>query len=121
MKRLIAKVPGIEHGHDFNVVLVERGDRYGLNDCLVHDRDDPMVEFYDAFHVLTEQPFGLFVSRYNLSTLLCDPGGYGSPKCGGICLDGTNADVWAVDGVHLYAAIGAACAATGRLAESGKW
>ena len=31
----------------FNVRIVNKGDRYGRADCLTHDDDRPMVEFYD--------------------------------------------------------------------------
>jgi hypothetical protein len=59
-------------GRPFNVRLVCRGGRYGLNDCLVHDEDDPLVEFWDA--TAEDDPRftrgrGQFVSRYYLSTL----------------------------------------------------
>lgn len=59
-------------GRSFNIVLVCRGDRYGLNDCLTHDKDDPMVEFWDATYE-NDPRFtlgrGQFVSRYYLTTL----------------------------------------------------
>lgn len=59
-----------ENGRKFNVRLVRKGDRYGLNNCRVHDEDKALVEFYDA----TQDPnkFGIcgqFVSRYYLDTL----------------------------------------------------
>lgn len=50
------------------VRLVHRGERFGLNDALVHDRDDPLVEFYDVRHAHTD--LGQFVQRYFRSTLL---------------------------------------------------
>ena len=54
-------------GLTWTVRLVRKGDPYGLNLQVVHDKDDPMVEFYDTRHPHTE--WGQFVSRYNLSTL----------------------------------------------------
>ena len=51
----------------FNIRLVYEGDHYGLNDCLTHDKLDPLVEFYDRRYPHT--PRGQFVSRYYLSTL----------------------------------------------------
>ena len=30
----------------WNVRILRRGDRYGLNDCLTHEEDDPIIEFY---------------------------------------------------------------------------
>ena len=51
----------------FNVRVVMRGEKYGLNNFLTHDKFDPLVEFYDTRHHHTEH--GQFVSRYYLSTL----------------------------------------------------
>lgn len=54
---------------NFNVRIVREGDRYGFNDCLVHDQAEPLVEFYDAKADSAFGPRGQFVSRYLLSTL----------------------------------------------------
>lgn len=59
----------------FNIRIVRRGDRYGLNSALVHDKDEPMVEFYDATQ--SGKPgfseLGQFVARYYIGTLLESP------------------------------------------------
>lgn len=52
----------------FFVRIVRKGDRYGLDFCLTHNENEPMVEFYDTRYPHTE--FGQFVSRYYLSTTL---------------------------------------------------
>ena len=52
------------------VRVVYKGDRYGRAWKLVHDTDDPLVEFYDGRHSFMDSDLGQFVSRYNLSTLL---------------------------------------------------
>lgn len=52
----------------FIVRLVKRGQKYGLENCLTHDKDDPLIEFYDAKSDFTA--YGQFVSRYSCSTLL---------------------------------------------------
>lgn len=57
----------------FNVRIVSRGNTYGRDDCLTHNEDDALVEFYDA----KQDPAkfgrrGQFVSRYYLTTLLQD-------------------------------------------------
>jgi len=60
-----------DRGRKFNVRIVLKGDRYGRGDCLVHDKTDPMVEFYDATYE-NKPGFGhrgQFVSRYYLSTI----------------------------------------------------
>jgi hypothetical protein len=62
----------------FNVRIVNKGDKYGLNDCLVNDKA-PMVEFYDTRYPHTQ--YGQFVSRYYVDTIL------DGSDCG-LCLDG---------------------------------
>lgn len=48
------------------VRIVEKGDKYGLDDCLDND-GKPLVEFYDTRYEHTD--LGQFVSRYFLDTL----------------------------------------------------
>lgn len=54
----------------FTVTIVRKGDHYGRNNCVTHNEDAPMVEFYDARY---KRPgftsAGQFVSRYYLHTL----------------------------------------------------
>lgn len=72
----------MEKVEKFNVRLVNTGERYGRDDCLVNDKA-PMVEFYDSRY--TDPSFGergQFVSRYYVSTLL------ERPHHVGLCLDG---------------------------------
>lgn len=64
---------------NFNVRIVNTGDTYGRNDCLVNDKGT-LVEFYDKRYE-HEIVRGQFVSRYYASTLL-DSG------CNGLALDG---------------------------------
>jgi len=69
-------------GDRWLVRVVKRDDRYGLNDCLVHDEDDPLVEFYDAEYRGSGEgrefgPRGQFVARYYWSTLCKRPRGLG--------------------------------------------
>lgn len=55
----------------WRVRFVRKGDRYGLNHCLTHEEDEPLVEFYDrefAGDIFPDE--GQFVSRYDVSTLL---------------------------------------------------
>ena len=77
---------------NYNARIVRKGDRYGLNDCLTHDEDDLMVEFYLDSHHDIHGPRGFFVSRYYIGTLLNQPGFYGHEhKPGtGLCLYGGN-------------------------------
>lgn len=55
----------------WTVRIVFKGEHYGLDGGQLHERDEPLVEFYD-----TEQdkdkfgPWGQFVARYYLDTLL---------------------------------------------------
>ncbi len=55
-------------GINWTIRIVDHGDRYGLNDCLTHDKMDPLVEFYDQRSSQTER--GQFVSSYYLTTLI---------------------------------------------------
>jgi len=55
---------------NWRVKLVMKGDKYGLDNCLTHDDDEPMVEFYDLKYKETFGEEGQFVSRYNLGTIL---------------------------------------------------
>jgi len=69
-----------DRGRTFNVRLVRKGEAYGREGALRHDKIDPLVEFFDTTHKRT--PLGQLVSRYFASTLLAaDPGG-------GLNLDG---------------------------------
>lgn len=67
----------------FAVVLVRKGDKYGLDNCLTYDEVEPMVEFYDADYAGKRgfTSLGQFVSRYYLKTLTERP-------IAGLCLDG---------------------------------
>lgn len=59
----------------FNVRIVSRGDKYGLNFALTHNEDMPLVEFYDSRYMHTE--YGQFVSRYYLDTIINHDEGLG--------------------------------------------
>lgn len=54
------------------VRIVEKDDKYGLDDCLDND-GTPLVEFYDTRYEHTD--LGQFVSRYLLGTLTEGEGG----------------------------------------------
>lgn len=66
----------------FSVRIVSKGEGYGLNEAVIHDREEPLVEFYDARHAHT--CYGQFVSRYYVSTVLGHPGNYGLNLYGGV-------------------------------------
>jgi hypothetical protein len=78
------------------VRLVRQGDRYGRDDCLVHDELAPMVEFYDLVHVDKFGPRGQFVSRYCLQTLLGRDEWSNRRPTDGINLH-LGVEVWSVD------------------------
>ena len=74
-----------------------KSERYGLNDCLVHDKDEPLVEFFDAAQDHTVfGPLGQFVSRYYRSTLM------ESKNHDGLLLD-TGAPHWQIGAEGLRA------------------
>lgn len=90
-----------DRGREFNVRLVKRGERWGLNDGLTHDKDDPLVEFYGER--------GQFVSNYYLSTLeesVREARG-GLPR--GLLLWGDD-PAWSLDGAALLMAVRGASA-----------
>jgi hypothetical protein len=76
--------------------FVRKGDRYGLDGCLTHDEDNPLIEFYDARYDHNEWAgfCGQFISRYYLSTLE-ENRGFHERGCG-LDLDGGIPD-WKVD------------------------
>jgi len=102
------------NGRSFFVRTVLKGDKYGLDDRLTHDRDDPMIEFYDAQYanVRSFGPRGQFVSRYYVSTLAKHPTG------AGLCLDG-GVPEWSVDAAAL-APVLRLCAGFAELVKLGK-
>lgn len=75
-------------GRKFKVCVIDTGDRYGLNNCLVN-YGDPMVEFWDMFTFPDE---GQFVSRYYVDTILEDDG----DGVSGLNLD-NGEPVWSID------------------------
>lgn len=85
------------------VRVVFPGDRYGRLDCLVHDRFEPMVEFYDATH--DDTPRGFFVSRYYLETLVEAAAATASrERPPGLQLDGQDPR-WALNALTLQEAV----------------
>lgn len=50
-----------EQGKPLFAKTINKGEKYGLNDCLVHDENEPLIEFYNG---------DFFVSRYYRSTLM---------------------------------------------------
>ncbi|ATX81987.1 hypothetical protein Ga0123462_1123 [Mariprofundus ferrinatatus] len=81
----------------FNVKILNKGDQYGLNKCLRHDEEEPVVEFYDARHKNSD-PEGQFISRYYVKTLLGMDDELLSEDITlgqrGLCLDGNHSDTW---------------------------
>lgn len=83
----------------WNVRLVFKGDVYGRDDCLIHNADEPLIEFYDAEQRADKfGPRGQFVQRYNASTVLSMP-----PRRG-LCLYGGEPR-WNVQPGQLFAII----------------
>lgn len=67
------------------VRVVRTGDKYGLNNCLIHTDAEPSVEFYDSNQDPDKfGPLGQFVSRYYLSTMLQRDQGVGLILMGGV-------------------------------------
>ena len=92
------------NGVPFNTRLIQRGDHYGRDNCLTHNDDRPMIEFYDARYPYTA--YGQFVSRYYIETLT-----EGQSLRYGLDLHGGEAD-WKVDAATLEAMLTDALAVT---------
>ncbi len=75
----------------WTVRIVRNGQSYGATNSLVHNQEDPLVEFYDTRYDHT--PDGQFVSRYYKSTLMAN-------NRDGLCLQGGVPD-WQIDGDAL--------------------
>lgn len=59
----------IQDRRKWRVRIVRKGESYGLNNCLTHEYDDPLIEFWDLD--ASKEKFGeegQFVSSYYLST-----------------------------------------------------
>jgi hypothetical protein len=82
----------ISHNIEFNVLIIPQFAKYGLNNCLTHEQEEPLIEFYDNRHKHTE--FGQFISRYNTSTLT-------SRDIAGLNLQGGVAD-WYIDAKEMH-------------------
>lgn len=86
----------------FLVRVVFPGDCYGRLDGVVHDKEDALVEFYDAS--IDDTPRGYFVSRYYLETLIGTPEPTGRVQIEGLLLD-TGDHRWSLDGRALQEAL----------------
>jgi hypothetical protein len=63
-----------EAGRCFEVRCIRKGDHYGLHDCLIHNEDEPVIEFQDITPEetnLTPEPH--FIARYPAATILQRP------------------------------------------------
>lgn len=96
-------------GIRFNVRVVLKGEPYGTGYCLTHDKDKPLVEFYDArFGVKGGfDSRGQFISRYYLDTIK-GTSEYskiaGDTEVRGICLQGGIPE-WSVTKENVISAI----------------
>ena len=97
-----------DDGRTFTVRVIEQGDNYGLNDCLTHEKQKPMVEFFDKTYIEGFTPLGQFVSRYYYATLV-------DALFGGINLD-NGVDVWHVSAENVQDAVAFAYTVTQEVA-----
>ena len=71
-------------GH-FNVRILRKGEKYGLENCLTHKERKPLVEFYDYRHRDDKEwKRGQFVSRYYAETILKHDLNFGLSLDGGV-------------------------------------
>lgn len=74
MMNKIAKFYDNERGQPWTIRIVTEGDKYGRDDCLTYEKEEPVVEFYDAdnphsIDISSGIVLGQFVSRYYISTI----------------------------------------------------
>jgi len=99
-------VPG-GGGFDFLVRLVKKGDTYGRNFYLVHNQDEPLVEFYDTRYPHIQSPggqmLGQFVSRFTRSALdgSSEWSSGPEPSQEGLQLGGRHAPDWKIDAAGM--------------------
>ncbi len=99
----VATIHNSETGIPFTMRLVRKGDGYGRDLALIHDKDEPLVEFYDARHACDRTAekggeYGQFVSRYYAKTLRTRNAGTG------LNLEGSVPD-WTVDASGMWVAM----------------
>ena len=84
-----------DKGRTFTIRIVSRGDAYGRDFCLTHDKEEALVEFYD-FTMAGPKfgEYGQFVSRYGAETLMEGDDTYGLDLHGGV-------DGWEVDAATM--------------------
>lgn len=72
----------------FAIRLVKKGDKYGLQDSLTWEKEEPAVEFYFLNNEVSKsfELRGYFVSRYYYTTLRFSS--KNKVTEGGLCLDG---------------------------------
>ena len=97
------------NGVPFNSRFLNKGDAYGRNNCLVHEVDDLVVEFFDARYPFWSdtdgQVLGQFVSSYYVKTLLGEDGySVTDSRETGIDLHGGEPD-WFVTGEQVAKAL----------------
>ena len=98
-----------ENGITFNVRRLNKGDKYGLDNCLTHEDERPVIEFYDSRYPFDRDVegnvLGQFISRYYLETLLFGyPKGTPRKEDEGIDLMGYEPN-WKIDGPALNSAL----------------
>lgn len=76
----------------FFVRIVSMGEKYGRGDCLTHEQQDPLIEFYDSRFMDKFGPRGQFVSRYYCSTIMESDYPTGLSLDGGVPAWGLSAD-----------------------------
>ena len=75
----IAKFIDNERNQPWSIRFVEEGDKYGRDDCLTYEKEEPVIEFYDGDNEFDKHTdgtmLGQFVSRYYISTIMDGTGG----------------------------------------------
>ena len=63
------------------IVVIFKGEKYGRDNCLIHEKEHPLVAFYDRRYLFDTDPdgnvVGQLVARYYYGTLVKRDGTYG--------------------------------------------
>ena len=51
----IAKFIDNERSQPWTIRIVEEGDKYGRDDCLTYEKEEPVIEFYDGENLFDKQ------------------------------------------------------------------
>ena len=85
-----------ENNKQFAIRVIEKGDNYGRNRCLILKEDKQLIEFYDVEGAGDEwfDELGQFIERYYIESIM-EIENYGLNLS-------ANVDVWNIEGANIH-------------------